>query len=96
MYEPIPHEAEVAAQGIVDAAYRIHSSLGPGLLESVYEVCLCHKLSKRKIPFKNQVTLPVIYDGLKLDSGLRCDIIVNDCLILEIKAIDKMIPVHEA
>jgi GxxExxY protein len=96
VYEPITYETEVAAREVVDAAYRVHSGLGPGLLEGVYEVCLCHELAKRNISFKNQIALPVIYDGLKLDAGLRCDVIVNDSLIVEIKAVDKMIPVHEA
>ncbi len=96
IYEPITYETEVAAREVVDAAYKVHSGLGPGLLEGVYEVCLCHELTKRNISFKNQIALPVIYDGLKLDAGLRCDVIVNDFLNVEIKAVDKMIPVHEA
>ncbi|MBN2225714.1 MAG: GxxExxY protein [Deltaproteobacteria bacterium] len=95
-YEPITYETEVAAREVVDAAYKVHSGLGPGLLEGVYEVCLCYELGKRNISFKNQIVLPVIYDGLELDAGLRCDVIVNDSLIIEIKAVDKMIPVHEA
>ena len=95
-YDPIPYETEVTARKVVDAAYRVHSVLGPGLLEGVYEACLCHELAKRDIAFRNQIALPVIYDSLKLDAGLRCDIIVNDCLIVEIKAVEKTIPVHEA
>jgi len=95
-FAPIPTETEHAAKAVVDAAYRVHSVLGPGLLESVYEVCLCHELRKRKIPFQSQRVLPVIYDGVTLDAGLRLDVLVDDCLVVELKAAEKILPIHEA
>ena len=67
-YEPVPERTEQAAKAVVDAAYKVHSNLGPGLLESVYEVCLCHELNKAGMPFKSQVALPVIYEREKLDA----------------------------
>jgi GxxExxY protein len=69
-YDPVPQRVETTARIIVDAAYRVHSAIGPGLLESVYEVCLCHELHKRGTPFQAQQVLPVIYDGVQLDAGL--------------------------
>ncbi|MFH1743041.1 MAG: GxxExxY protein [bacterium] len=92
----IPERAEHAAKVVVDAAYQVHSALGPGLLESVYEVCLCHEIKKRGVPFLNQVTLPVMYDGVRLDAALRLDVLVDDCLIVELKAVEMMIPVYTA
>lgn len=95
-FDPIPRPTEDIAAEVVDAALRIHRALGPGLLESVYEVCLCHELSKRAIPFRSQVYLPVMYDGLCLDAGLRIDVIVAECVIVEVKSVDRLIPVFEA
>ncbi len=95
-YEPIPEEAERAARAVVDAAFAVHKALGPGLLESVYEVCLCHELSTRGIPFRSQVALPVVYDGVRLEAGLRLDVLVQECLIVELKAVEKHNPLFEA
>ena len=95
-YNPIPQRAEKAARIIVDAAYRVHSAIGPGLLESVHEVCLCHELHKQGIPFLAQQVLPVFYDGVRLDAGLRLDLLVDECVIVELKAVEKMLPAHEA
>ena len=95
-HEPIPQEAERAAKAVVEAAFKVHSTLGPALLESVYEVCLCHELSKAGLPFKSQVLLPVVYDGVKLDAGLRLDLLVDRCLIVELKAVETTHPVFEA
>ncbi|MGE5517437.1 MAG: GxxExxY protein [Bacteroidota bacterium] len=81
---------------IVDSALRVHKELGPGLLESVYEHCLAHELNKRGIEFKRQASVPVHYDGETLDAGLRLDLLVNDSIVVEIKAVEKIIPVHEA
>ncbi len=96
MFEPIPERAERAAREVVDAAIQVHRSLGPGLLESVYEVCLCHELGKRNVPFERQLSLPVVYDGVRLDAGLRLDILVAGCVVIELKAVEKLIPLHEA
>lgn len=95
-FEPIPQETESVAKVVTDAAFKVHSALGPGLLESVYEVCLAHELKRREIEVKTQVTLPVVYEDLRLDSGLRLDMIVADRLIVELKAVEKMLPLFEA
>lgn len=95
-YTPIPDYIEKYATAVVDSAFCIHTSLGPGLLESVYEACLCYELRKREIPFKSKLSLPVTYHDLKLDAGLRLDVIIDGCLIVELKAVEKIIPVHEA
>jgi len=95
-FEPIPEEAELAASAVVDAAFKVHKTLGPGLLESVYEVCLCRELKWRRVSFRQQVVLPVVYKEVKLDAGLRLDLLVEECLIVELKAVDKMIPLFNA
>jgi len=95
-YEKIPEATEALARQVVDAAFAVHKNLGPGLLESVYEVCLCHELSKRGIPFRSQVSLPVVYDGVRLDAGLRLDLLVGEALIVELKAVEKHNPLFEA
>lgn len=94
--DPIPAEVDTIATVVLDAAFAVHRKLGPGLLESVYEVCLCHELKKRGVRFERQVSLPVIYDGEQLDAGLRLDILVAGCLIVELKAVEKHNPLYEA
>ncbi len=94
--EPIPSLTDAVARQVVDAAYAVHSALGPGLLEAVYEVCLVHELKKRGIKVERQVMLPVIYDNVQLDAGLRLDLVIGDCMIVELKAIENMLPVHKA
>jgi GxxExxY protein len=96
MYEPIPEVAEQAAKQVIVAAIAVDRALGPGLLESVYEACLCHELSKRGVSFQRQVMLPVVYDGVRLDAGLRLDLLVDEAVIVEIKAVEKMIPLYDA
>ena len=88
--EPIPKDTDEVASKIVDAAFAVHTALGPGLLESVYEVCLVHELKKRGLKTERQVTLPVVYDGVRLEAGLRLDWVV------ELKAIETLLPVHKA
>ena len=80
----------------IGAAMEVHRALGPGLLESTYEMCLCRELSLREIPFERQVPIPVEYQGVKLDCGYRADIIIDGTILLEIKAIDSLLPVHDA
>jgi GxxExxY protein len=82
--------------GIIGAAIEVHRELGPGLLENVYEECLCHELSLRNIPFEKQKPIPVMYKGVKLDCGYRADIIVCGRVVVEIKAISAVAPVHGA
>lgn len=94
--EPIPEKTDAAARAIVNACLRIHRALGPGLLESIYEECLCHELNKNGFAFKRQVNFPVIYDGTRLDAGLRIDLLVEDRVIVELKAVEKVLPLHQA
>jgi len=94
--KPIPPETNEIARQTVDAAFAVHTALGPGLLESVYEVCLVHELRKRGLTVRQQVVLPVHYDGVRLDAGLRLDLLVNDTVIVEIKAVENLLPVHKA
>lgn len=96
MYAEIPQEVEWAAREVVDAAFAVHTTLGPGLLESVYEACLGYELQQRGVPFRSQVVLPVVYKDVRLDAGLRLDLLVSDCLIVEIKAVEKHHPLFEA
>jgi len=95
MYQLTERE-EWLCKEIVDCAYRVHTQLGPGLLEKIYEVCFCHELSKKGINFKRQVYLPIHYDGLEFDEGLRMDVFVEQLIICELKAIDTVNPIWEA
>jgi GxxExxY protein len=81
---------------IIAAAIEVHRRLGPGLLESAYEACLVYELRKRGLKALSQVGLPVVYDEVKLDVGYRIDILVEDAVIIELKAVDQVIPLHEA
>ena len=81
---------------IIGAAIAVHKELGPGLLEAVYEECLCQELGIRGLPFERQKPIPVVYRGTKLDCGYRADIIVSGRIIVEIKAINAVAPIHEA
>ncbi len=81
---------------IIGAAIQVHRTLGPGLLESTYEACLKYELEKRGLKIQSQVGLPVIYDGIKIDLGYRLDILVDDAVIIELKAVTTITPLHEA
>jgi GxxExxY protein len=81
---------------VVDAGLKVHQALGPGLLESAYEQCLLHELRTRGIAVQRQVLLPIIYDGAQIDAGYRIDLLVNDAIIVEVKAVDALTPVHQA
>jgi GxxExxY protein len=83
-------------ESIIGAAIEVHRHLGPGLLESAYEECLCEELSLRKIPFKRQIVLPVTYKGKKLDIGYRIDLVVKDEIVVELKTVESILPIHEA
>jgi GxxExxY protein len=89
-------EVDSVATQIVDAAYKVHTAPGPGLLESVYEACLAHELHRRGLSFERQVVLPVEYEGLKLQTGLRLDLVVGGLVVVEVKAVDILLPVHKA
>jgi GxxExxY protein len=88
--------ADEVARHIVDGARAVHKTLGPGLLESVYETCLAHELTKRGLRTQRQVALPVYYDGIRLDAGLRLDLLVEDIVIVEAKAVERLLPLFEA
>lgn len=84
------------SESVIGACIEIHRCLGPGLLESAYEECLCHELSVRGIPFERQKPLPVVYKTVKLDCGYRLDLVVAQTLIVELKAVETLLPIHEA
>ena len=81
---------------VVNAAMKVHSALGPGLLESAYEACLLHELRKPGLQAEVQASLPVAYDGVKIDVGYRVDLLVEGAVIVELKAVETLLPIHEA
>ena len=83
-------------EAIIGAAIEVHRELGPGLLESAYEECFCHELHLRSLNFQRQVELPLFYKGIKLDCGYRLDVIVEDIVVVELKAIEQILPIHQA
>jgi len=83
------------AKIIVDAAFQIHKRLGPGLLETVYEVVLAHVLNKRGLKVEKQVPVAIVFDGIKFNEGFRADLIVEDKVIVELKSVEKVLPVHK-
>lgn len=92
----IDNETNDLAYRILGIAYKVHSELGPGLLENAYEACMCYELEKEGIVFERQKELPVIYYGQKIDCGYRIDILVENKIILELKTVDDLLPVHRA
>ena len=93
---PLSPELEDLAREVVDSAFKVHQALGPGLLESVYQACLCIEFGKRGIAHETERPIPVIYEGVRLESGLRLDLIVESCLIVEIKSAEKLLPIHKS
>ena len=89
-------EEEALAASVVDAAVKVHRALGPGLLESVYEQCLAFELSRRGIPVERQKSIPVMYEGLRIEAGYRVDLLVAGKIIVELKAVERLDPIHEA
>lgn len=87
---------EKLTEQIIGAAMEVHKALGPGLMESVYEECLCHELSLRKLAFQRQMPIPVVYKGVKLNCGYQLDLLVENAVILELKCVERILPVHEA
>jgi GxxExxY protein len=93
----LPADAEQPlTREIIAAALEVHNTLGPGLLESAYQACMCHELDLRKIPFRQQVEIPIAYKGIKLDCGYRIDLIISDKVVVELKSVQEVLPVHEA
>lgn len=95
-FEPISLEEEKIGKAIINAAYRVHKELGPGLLERVYEVCFCHVLRSEGYEVKRQLDIPIVFEGIVFDEGLRLDVLVNDMVVCELKALDNVNPVWEA
>jgi GxxExxY protein len=92
----VRRKLNILTKAVIGAAIEVHRALGPGLLESAYEICLCHELVLREIQFERQRPIPLEYKGVKLDCGYRSDIIVEETLLLELKAVDALLPIHEA
>ena len=84
------------SHAVIGAAIEVHRGLGPGLLESVYETCLAHELRKRAVRFERAVQLPVYYDGLSMDTHFRLDLVVDGRLVVELKSVERLLPVHRA
>jgi GxxExxY protein len=94
-YIPTPAE-ESLAKAIVNCAYIVHSALGPGLLEAVYEHCFCYELQKCKVPYRRQVSVPLLYDGHKLPWGVRLDVLVGEGIVCELESVESITPVFMA
>jgi GxxExxY protein len=92
----LDERTEAIAGQVVDAALKVHKALGPGLLESVYEACLCHEFGTRGLGFERQKALPIVYDGVTLPDVLRLDLVVEDQVIVEVKAVERLLPVFDA
>jgi GxxExxY protein len=92
----LTEEEEAIGKAIVNSAFKVHSELGPGLLERVYEVCLSHELRKMDLIVGRQVNIPIQYDGILFDEGLRLDLLVENLVVVEIKAVDQVNPVWQA
>jgi GxxExxY protein len=95
-HQGAPSELDSLAKTIVDAGLKVHRALGPGLLESAYEHCLAHELHARGLSVARQVLLPIVYDGVTLDAGYRLDLLVEAKIVVEIKAVDTLLPLAEA
>ena len=94
--KPIPPELEKIGKEIVDCAFKVHSTLGAGLLESVYDVCLAHELTKRGLYVQRQLSIPIVYDNIRFDAGLRIDLMINEAVIIEVKVVETILAVHKA
>jgi GxxExxY protein len=96
VFAPISPEVERVGKAVLNAAFKVHTALGPGLLESVYETCTAYELTQSGLRTLTQVTLPVTYQGIKMDAGLRPDMVVEECVIVEFKSVDTMHPIFDA
>ena len=94
--EDSTNQIDRIAKEVVDAAFKVHCALGPGLLESAYEACLAHELTKRGYSAERQKPQPVIYEGLEIEVGYRLDLIVENLIIIELKAVEQLAPIHQA
>lgn len=96
LYLPIPVETERVGKVVLDAAYKVHTVLGPGLLESVYKTAMRHVLEKGGTLVETEMKLPIVFEGARLESGLRLDMLIEKCVIAELKSVENMNPVYEA
>ncbi|OPZ25650.1 MAG: hypothetical protein BWZ00_01806 [Bacteroidetes bacterium ADurb.BinA174] len=95
-FESLSEEEEKIGKAIVHAAFVVHNELGPGLLEKVYEICFCHVLQKMGYDVKRQMSIPIVFDGITFSEGLKLDVMVNDLVICELKAVETVNPVWSA
>ena len=91
-----PTELNEITSKILEFSIKVHKSLGPGMLEGAYEICLMHERVRHGFKVERQKKLPIVYDGIRLDAGYRLDLLVNDSVIVEVKAVERLHPVHEA
>jgi len=96
VFQPVPLDVERVGKVVLDAAYAVHTELGPGLLESVYQVSMKHVIETSGVLVETEVKLPILFRGVQLESGLRLDMLVEHCVIAELKSVEKMNPVYEA
>ena len=96
VYLPVPAQTEAVGKTVLDAAFKVHTVLGPGLLESVYQTAMKHVLEQKEARVETEVKLPILFEGVKLESGLRLDMLVEKCVIAELKSVETMNPVYEA
>ena len=96
IYLPVPPLVERVGKAVLDASFKVHTALGPGLLESVYETCTAFEARESGLQVATQVALPVTYKDIKMDAGLRLDMLVEDCVIVEFKSVETMNPVYDA
>lgn len=96
MYKEVSEEEDRIGREIVNAAFQVHKELGPGLLEKVYEVCFCHILKQKGFDIRRQIDIPIVFHGIVFEEGLRLDVMVNDLVIVELKALENVNPVWEA
>jgi GxxExxY protein len=95
-YKALSDTEEEVGRLIVNSAFTVHKNLGPGLLEKVYEICFCYELEKRGLHYQRQVDIPIVYEGIVFDEGLRLDVLVEDLVVCELKAVEEVNPVWEA
>jgi GxxExxY protein len=95
-FERLSGKEELIATQITDAAYTVHKNLGPGLLEKIYETCFCHELTQRNLSYQRQVDIPIKYDGILFNEGLRLDVLVEGLIICELKAVEQNNALWEA
>ncbi len=96
IFQPIPIKTEQMGKIVLDAAYKVHTVLGPGLLESVYVTAMKHVLENGGTLVETEVKLPILFEGIRLESGLRLDMLIEKCVIVELKAVENMNPVYKA